>query len=171
MVGGFSNCIISPEPISVAVASTASLLHTAICSVLPAERGAVKDPGEAAAIEQSSMLLLEGAKNLPGKPILIFSLHTDIFFPVPPLFLCLDKASDSADQSSTAEEQAMTSADSRMDKAHLSVAGEIPVESFLLTTDKIRTAQEKLSVCQNFLAELAKFDAAKFLELEQSKVQ
>jgi len=98
------------------------------------------DPGEAAAIEQSSMLLLEGAKNLP-------------------------------DQSSTAEEQAMTSADSRMDKAHLSVAGEIPVESFLLTTDKIRTAQEKLSVCQNFLAELAKFDAAKFLELEQSKVQ
>lgn len=140
MVGGFSNCIISPEPISVAVASTASLLHTAICSVLPAERGAVKDPGEAAAIEQSSMLLLEGAKNLP-------------------------------DQSSTAEEQAMTSADSRMDKAHLSVAREIPVESFLLTTDKIRTAQEKLSVCQNFLAELAKFDAAKFLELEQSKVQ
>lgn len=140
MVGGFSNCIISPEPSSVAVASTASLLHTAICSVLPVERGAVKDPGEAAAIEQSSMLLLEGAKNLP-------------------------------DQSSTAKEQAMTSADSRMDKAHLSVAGEIPVESFLLTTDKIRTAQEKLSVCQNFLAELAKFDAAKFLELEQSKVQ
>lgn len=156
-LGLTDSSVVSPAPVpdSAMATSAASLLQAAISSVLPAsttrevhessEKGAPTGAEKAAASGRDAMLLLEGPKILPCEPKLTSSLHFDSF---PFAFVtCLDRAIGTEDQPSAPEEQQITGAESGMDMGHLPIAEEVPVENFPLSTDKIKSAQEKLSEC------------------------